>query len=198
MPVWKNYDHRRPKFSIQRDFDALGAGARETRLEFDMHTGTHIDAPLHFLPNGASIDQIALEQLIRPVKVLDFTQVDNCITKADLAKHQLVSGDFILLKTRNSFSNAFDPEFVYLDWSGAQYLVERQLRGVGIDALGIERAQNDHATHKTLLGHGIVIIEGLRLAAVAPGNYLMVAAPLKIRGVEAAPARVFLVDEQKV
>lgn len=90
----------------------------------------------------------------------------------------------------------FDFEFVYLDKSGALYLKEKEIVGVGIDALGIERSQPDHETHKILLEAGIVILEGLRLKDVEEGEYFLYAAPLKIKGAEAAPTRAVLIKEE--
>jgi arylformamidase len=99
----------------------------------------------------------------------------------------------VLLKSRNSFEDILEGDFVYLDGTGAQHLKDRGVIGVGSDALGIERAQPAHETHKALLGCGIVILEGLRLADVPEGEYLLVAAPVKIRA-EAAPVRAILLE----
>lgn len=191
MPVWKDKESKRPRFRILRDH-ARGDAARETQITMDMHTGTHIDAPLHFVDGGRTMESIALESLVGPVKVLDLTAVKDSIGHDDLVDLDIQQGDFILFKTRNSFRDDFDMEFVFLNASGTEFLVERGILGVGTDSLGIERSQEGHETHKGLLGNGIIIIEGLRLAHVIPGPYQMVAAPLKIPNVEAAPARVFL------
>jgi arylformamidase len=195
MQVWKNRDAKRPVFTIERDFNPDGSGGRETRVAMDMHTGTHIDAPLHFIKDGITIEQVSLSSLVRPVKVLDLTGVAKQITKADLIGFDIEADDFLLLKTRNSNTEDFDFEFVFVDRTGAEYLVSKQIAGVGIDSLGIERDQEDHATHKQLLSSGIIIIEGLRLKEVPDGEYFMVAAPLKLQNVEAAPARVLLFDQ---
>lgn len=192
MPVWKNRKERSPRFDILSDFDQSGKGNRVTQLTLDMHTGTHIDAPLHFINNGASIDKTPLKELVRSVKLYDLTAVEDHITKTDLLKFDIEENDFLLLKTKNSYCEGFDGNFVYLEQSGAKYLSDRQIAGIGIDALGIERDQDNNPTHLVLLRHGIVIIEGLRLARVKEGRYIMIAAPLKIVGVEAAPARIFL------
>lgn len=194
MAVWKDNHKRRPVITIERDFNPDGTGNRVTRVALDMHTGTHVDAPLHFLADGDSIEQVTLDRLIRPVKVLDLTAVREKITRSELEDYRINLGDFLLFKTRNSFREEFDHDFVYLDRTGAAYLAEKGIAGVGIDALGIERTQADHATHKLLLGKGIVIVEGLRLGDIPAGDYFMVAAPLKLQGVEAAPARVLLFE----
>lgn len=190
MSVYKNRDQNRPQLTVVRDFSK---GAFETSLTLYMHTGTHVDAPFHFIPEGEQIDTLALEDVIRPCRVLDMTSVEDKITSADLRDKDIQAGAFILLKTRNSFSEGFDPTYVFLDTTGAQYLLERGVRGVGIDAFSIERDQPGHPTHRLLLGGKVVIIEGLRLAEVPEGDYLMFAAPLAIVGAEAAPSRVVLV-----
>lgn len=191
MTVWKNRTERRPQFFITRDY-SRGDPARETQVRIDMHTGTHIDAPLHFVEGGAAIAETTLKSLVRPVTVLDLTSVDDAITAGDLHRHDIAAGDFLLCKTKNSFRDDWDDSFVFLRADGADYLKQMQIAGVGTDALGIERSQPDHKTHRSLLGSSIIIIEGLRLAHVEAGRYFMVAAPLKIIGVEAAPARIFL------
>ncbi len=193
MPVYKERDENRPQLAVIRDF---AQGARETSLTLYMHTGTHVDAPFHFIPEGDKIDTLPLEEVIRRCRVLDMTDVSDKITPAELEGKGLKAGEFILLKTRNSFSDRFGPEYVFLDTTGAEYLVKQGVQGIGIDALSIERAQPGHPTHRVLLKERIVIIEGLRLAEVPEGDYLLIAAPLKIVGAEAAPARVILVKGQ--
>ena len=125
-------------------------------------------------------------------KVFDLTRIDDRITRQDLEALSILPDDFILLKTRNSAVETFDNRFVFVDGEAARYLCDLGISGVGIDSLGIERDQSDHATHKALLGAGIIIIEGLRLQDIAPGEYFLVAAPLKIKGVEASPLRALL------
>ncbi|MCL6548318.1 MAG: cyclase family protein [Alicyclobacillus sp.] len=190
MPVYKNRPEKRPSF--QTTSDHARASVHETRICLDVHTGTHIDAPLHMVAGGATIDTIGIERLIRPCRVLDLTAVADRIGRADLEPWDPRAGDFLLFKTRNSRDEAFNPEFVYLSAEGAAFLAERDVAGVGIDALGIERNQPDHATHKILFEAGAVILEGLRLADVPAGRYRMIAAPLRLMGLDAAPARVIL------
>jgi arylformamidase len=192
MPVWKNKPEKQPALEITRDFSTHNV--RETRLHLDAHTGTHIDAPLHMIEGGRSIDTIAMEQLIRPCRVIDLTHVSNSIGTKELEAAQPEPGDFLLLKTRNSFCDGYTPDFVFLNEDGAGFLAQAGVSGVGIDALGIERDQPGHPTHKKLFAAGIVIIEGLRLKDIEPGSYLLVAAPLKLVGIDAAPARVLLLS----
>lgn len=192
MAVYKNKPEKRPQLEVTRDFTT--GSAWESKLTIDLHTGTHIDAPLHFVPGGQTIDTFDPSLFLRTCRVLDLTCAVGKITRSDLLTKDIKEGDFVLLKTSNSFDdpNQFNPDFVFLASDGAEYLIEKKISGVGIDALGIERSQPGHETHKLLLAAGIPIIEGLRLAEVPEGEYMMSALPLKIQGGEAAPARVVL------
>ena len=192
MPVYKNKEEKRPKVEILRDYK--DSSAFESKISLEMHTGTHLDMPLHMLEGGKTIEALDLKKVIRPCKVLDFTSLPEKISKADLEKKQIETGDFLLFKTKNSYQHSFDFEFVYLDDSGAAYLKEKGIVGVGIDALGIERAQSNHATHKILLGAEIIILEGLRLAEIEEGDYFLIAPPLFIPEAEAAPVRALLLE----
>ncbi|WP_027407694.1 cyclase family protein [Anoxybacteroides tepidamans] len=192
MPVYKNKPEKQPKLATTtNDY------VTESRIDMDVHTGTHIDAPLHMVKNGETFETIPLEKLVGPCKLFDLTEVNDKITKEDLVNLNIQENDFVLLKTKNSFDEAFNFEFIYVAEDAAQYLAEKRIRGVGIDALGIERSQPGHPTHKTLFGHGIIVIEGLRLKDVAAGEYWMVAAPLKLVGTDAAPARVLLFEQHQ-
>ena len=192
-PVYGNKADNKPVLTISRDHNT--GNVYESVIKMHMHTGTHIDAPLHMIKGGGTIDNLDISKLVTDCTVYDFTDVQDKITSEDLKDKNIKPGSFILLKTRNSYYEGFDTGFVYVDASGAEYLKELQIFGVGIDSLGIERAQPGHETHKTLLGSGIIILEGLRLADVEKGVYQMIALPLKIIGTEAAPARVILLEK---
>jgi len=193
MRVWKDKDDKRPVFETVSTH-AQGK-SHETRLRLDAHTGTHVDAPLHMIAGGATIDAIPLEKWMGPARVLDLTGVRDSIGRAELEPHAPQRGEWILLKTRNSFAEggAFDYGFVFLNAEAAAYLKEAGVRGVGIDALGVERDQPGYPTHRTLLEAGILIAEGLCLKDVPVGSYWLIIAPLRLIGVEAAPARAFLI-----
>lgn len=170
-------------------------GARETTITLSSHTGTHVDAPSHFLRDGKTIDEIALERLHGHAKVLDLITVSGAITSDHLKVFAIEAGDIILLRTANSLrepTEKFDPHFIYLSAEGAAYLAQRKVRAVGIDYLGIERNQPDHATHTTLMQADVVVIEGLRLGHVQEGVYNFICLPLKMIGTEGAPARAVL------
>lgn len=194
IQVYKNLPHKKPTFHTT--LNHAEHSVHETDITINLHTGTHVDYPLHMIPNGATSSTEQLEPLIGSCKVLDCTSIANGIEKEHLQQYDIKPNDFLLLKTKNSFSEEFLFDFTYLSESGAKYLVEQNIRGVGTDGLGIERAQEGHPTHKQLLSNGIVIIEGLRLAKIVPGSYQLFCLPLSIEGVEASLARVVLLDNK--
>lgn len=191
MPVYKGKEEKRPELATVSDFQT--GTAYESKLHMNLHTGTHLDRPLHMIPGGAAVESLQLSQVVTPCLVLDMAKVEEKIRQEDLIDKQLGEGSFVLLKTRNSFEEILEKDFIYLDKSGAEYLAERKVIGVGIDALGIERNQPKHETHMILLNSGAVILEGLRLKDVEEGEYLLSAAPILIDGAEAAPVRAYLI-----
>lgn len=184
------------------DFRSLlsrGDSMTISALSLGSHTGTHVDAPAHFVNGAPGIDSIPVDALVGPAYVAEFAG-DTHITAADLDSMAIPSDcQRLLLKTRNGRfwdDDSFHQDFIALALDAAKALVERDIRLVGIDYLSIERFHADpHAVHETLLGKGIVIVEGLDLRRIAPGPYLLVCAPLNVVGAEGAPARVFLVDQ---
>jgi arylformamidase len=204
MPVYKNRDDKRPRFLTSRDFSS--SPTYEGRLDFDLHSGTHIDMPLHLFPEGDNSDSWNSAHSFTRCHLLDFSRINgDKITAHELEEkaqeaqvdhHQspYSVGYTILLKTVNSEEDTFNFSFVYLEQSGANYLAEQNVTGVGIDALGIERDQPGHPTHKALLQSGIWILEGLRLGSVPAGEYILALLPLKISSVEALPARAVLLS----
>lgn len=199
MIVYKNKAEKRPSLTVTQDFTR--ASVHEGRVCLDTHTGTHLDAPLHMLPGGRTIESIDVDRLIRPAHVLDLTEVtEGGIEAHHLAPHApFIRGSFVLLKTQNSYRQRerhdFDFEFIYLAESGARFLAETGISGVGIDALGVERDQIGHPTHKTLMEHDILIVEGLDLYDVPAGTYTLILAPLKIEGADGGPARAYLLGK---
>lgn len=192
MAVYKNRDHKRPVFYQAASFEK--EGVYETQLLMNLHTGTHIDFPLHAIKHGNNSTNHRLETLIGRAKVLDLTHLIDCVSAADLQNSNIAEEDFILIKTKNSFSENFDFNFIYLDQSAAAYLVSKKIRGIGIDALGIERNQPNHPTHDLLLSNNIMILEGLRLSQISAKTYDLIALPLKIDNVEALPVRAILLE----
>ncbi len=193
IPVWKGREEKKPKFFIDSDFER--GTVYESSIHMNMHTGTHLDRTLHILPDGNRMESLKLEDLITECSVIDLTEVTQGITEADLKGKSILPGDFVLLKTRNSFEPILEKEFIFLEKSGAEYLAGIPARGIGIDALGVERNQPGHETHITLMRKGIHILEGLRLAEVREGRYQLIALPLHIPNAEAAPVRAILLED---
>ncbi|MCR3906395.1 MAG: cyclase family protein [Tenericutes bacterium] len=193
IQVYKNKPEKKPKIEVVSDFDH--ASSHETSLSFNLHTGTHMDFPLHMIPSGESSDTLDLARLITEVKVFDLQHLDDCIDVEDIESLDIQAGDFVLFKTRNSYEETFNFEFIYLNHAASQYLATKEIKGVGVDGLGVERNQENHPTHKTLFKHDIIIIEGLRLKEVEEGSYMMYALPLKVKGSDALPLSVILVEE---
>jgi arylformamidase len=185
VQVWGNSDDKRPVFENRGNHNT--GETHETRISLDVHTGTHLDAPLHMLRDGATIETIPLQDLIGNARVLDLTHVEDAITQSDLEPLAIQRGEWILLKTRNSFVDTFDNQFVYVKEDAARYLAEIGIKGVGTDGLGIERSQPGFPTHRTLMRANVLILEGLRLKEAPAGTYFFVLAPLKLKGIEAAP-----------
>ncbi len=193
MPSWGNDPAKKPRIENVQNHDQ--GQPHESLLSMNLHTGTHVDAPLHMIAGGDTIETIPLEQLVGPARVLDLTHVVGSIAKSDLEPFAIQKGERLLFKTSSSFSEEFRDDFVFLREDGARYLAEIGIRIAAIDALGIERSQEGYPTHRTLMKSGIVIVEGLRLKDVPAGNYWLVVAPLKMTGTEASPARAFLIGE---
>lgn len=177
---------------------AKGAGANVSYVRFGSHTGTHADAARHFFDDGQSVDQIPLERLIGPAILLAFDPGVRAIGASDLKMHELTEHTRVLLRTRNSAllsEKEFAPDYTYLAPDGAQYLVDQGVELVGIDYLSIEQFHSGHhQTHKILLGKAVVILEGLNLSAVGPGEYELICLPLRLEGCDGAPARAVLIE----
>ena len=199
IPIWPGD----PGISIRLSSSiARGDEANVTRLELGVHTGTHIDAPSHFEPDGGHVDDVPLAALVGPCRVIDMTAVKEGISKSLLEKLDFKGVTRVLFKTRNSEwwefgEKRFQKGFVYLEEEAARFLIQQGIILVGLDYLSIEKFKNPgHPTHHTLLRHNIVIIEGLNLSHVSPGEYELIALPIKLKGADGAPARVVLREMQ--
>lgn len=190
MQVYNNKPSKKPLFTNASNFET--GSAYETDIKMNVHTGTHMDFPLHMIPNGKTSTDFDFTRLLCTVKVFDLTHVNDHIDFHDLIDLDIESNDFVLFKTKNSQKETFDFEFIYVNEQASIYLCEKKVAGVGVDGLGIERAQTGHPTHKHLLNMDILIVEGLRLKDVPEGKYEMIALPLKMDGMDALPLRVIL------
>jgi arylformamidase len=169
-----------------------GDAANVSRLEMGAHTGTHVDAPCHFIPDGAGADALELDRFIGPCLVADAGTAADSLDRAAIESLGLPPGtERVLLKTRNSElweRDWFAADFIRLSGGGAEALIGLGVRLIGIDYLSI----GDPAAHLRLLGSSIGVIEGLDLRTVEPGRYLLVCLPLKIAGCDGSPARALL------
>lgn len=174
---------------------AAGDPANISQLDFGVHTGTHVDAPLHFIDEAAGAEGLPLEALVGPAVVIDATSLEEDIDEAALETLDIPDdAERLILKTRNSElwdSDTFSDEFLRFVESGARRIVDMGVRLVGIDYLSI----GDEPAHHVLLGAGVVPLEGLDLRTVAPGAYGLICMPIKIAGSDGAPARVVLTRE---
>ncbi len=192
MAVYKNRLEKRPKIEATR---TIKEGANESKLDIYVHTGSHVDAPYHFLQNGKTIEKINLDKFMGKCIVLDFSNIKNSITENHLKNKQIQKNEIVLLKTKNKPDEKFDFNFTYLEKTGAEYLVSKKVKAVGIDSLGIERNQPNHETHKILLKNNVPIFEGLDLSKVKESRYLFYGLPLKIRKGDASPVRAVLIQQ---
>tara|TARA_Y100000310_G_scaffold304369_1_gene343462 strand:+ start:10253 stop:10882 length:630 start_codon:yes stop_codon:yes gene_type:complete len=194
MAVYKDKQEKKPKIDITRTMDE---GSNESKFHMESHTGTHADAPYHMLDSGKKLDKLELEPFIGNCIVLDLTNSKDSIKKEDLEdkKTLIEKGDIVLLKTKNKSENKFDFNFTYLDKSSAEYISKLEIKSVGIDNLGIERAQPEHETHIILFKKGIQIIEGLDLSKIKQGRYFFIGLPLKIKDGDGSPIRAVLIED---
>jgi arylformamidase len=162
------------------------------------HSGTHIDAPMHFVRDGASIDHVSLEPLIGPARVIDIPDSVQSIGAAELNRHNWKGTPRVIFRTRSSVrgwmkSSTFHRDFAYIAPDAAQLLADAGVKLVGVDYISAEQfGAPAPRTHRILLGKGIPIVEGLALETVAPGDYFLVVLPIKVGGHEGAPARAVL------
>ncbi|MFQ5616802.1 MAG: cyclase family protein [Anaerolineales bacterium] len=171
-----------------------------SRLDMGAHTGTHVDAPCHFVPGGSGVDALGLNVLVGPALVVH-------VLEADAISANLLEGlaippgtERVLFRTRNSDRWAcgereFDEDFVAIAEDGAEWLVERGVRLVGIDYLSVGPFNDPVPTHLVLLRAGVIALEGLNLSGIVPGVYQLVCLPIKIAGSDGAPARAILIDQ---
>ena len=174
---------------------ARGDVANITHLSLGAHTGTHVDAPAHFIEGGPTLEQVPLDRMVGPAQVLDLRGLA-AIDAAALRRHEIHAGDIVLFHTDNSErwqKPGFQKDFTYVTRDAAEYLIERQVKTIGMDYLSVEQfGSHDFAAHHALLGAGVVIIEGLDLSQVEPGEYEMACLPLRLVGADGSPARVVL------
>lgn len=181
---------------------AGGDGADVSELRLGTHTGTHVDPPRHMIEGASGVDRVPLDVLIGPCWVADATGRGGALGADDLDSLNVPTGaDRLLLQTDNSrlwrhLPAEFPDEYVSLAPDGARWIVERGIRLIGTDFLGIEeRGAVGHPAHVELLTNGVTIVEGLDLGLVDPGAYRLTVLPLLIVDGDGGPARAVLVRE---
>lgn len=195
LPVWPG--DPAVKISLRASI-ADGATCNVSSIEMGAHSGTHIDAPSHFLAAGDSVESIPLETLLGPCVVYECLAAE-MVEKEDLLRFDFTGETRVLLKTANSLlwengTTRFNKNFVSLSEGAAEYLLQQGVLLVGIDYLSIEGFYaKDNAVHNLLLENKIVVLEGLNLSEVPEGHYELVCLPLKLVGCEGSPARVLLI-----
>ncbi len=194
MPTWPSDT----PLELERvEFISKGANANVSRLSSSVHLGTHVDAPIHFLEGGSGVEDLSLRTLNGRAYVVDLPKA-KVIDAETLEKANIPPRTKrVLFKTRNSKfwprERTFREDFTAIDASGAAWLVKKNVQLVGIDYLSIAPFGNSRETHRTLLGNGVVIIEGLDLSAVEQGRYTLHCLPVKLVGSDGSPARAILI-----
>jgi arylformamidase len=192
MPIWPGD----PAPALEPVTTLECHGVQTSRLILGTHTGTHLDAPRHFIPGGRTVDQLDLRALVGPCQVIEVVHGEGRLSHADLRPFDLQPGARVLLKTQRSprpDGLAFAPDFIALDPSAADYLCERRVRLVGIDSPSIDAwGVDDFPCHKRLLGADILLLESLVLRHVAPGGYGLIAVPLNLVAADGCPVRALL------
>jgi len=169
-------------------------------LKTGTHHGTHVDVPYHFKDGERKFNEMPMEHWIGKVLVADVTSAEKCVSAADLKHVPLREYKRILLKTRNSLyyykQPGFCEDFIYLDKSACELIVEAGVLTVGLDYITIDPyGTKDFPAHKTLLHNGVCVIECINLEQVEAGEYFLMCLPLKLTGTDGAPARAVLLEE---
>jgi arylformamidase len=179
---------------IERKRINRGDANNSSSIHTSVHAGTHVDAPFHFVSDGATIESLPLDVFIGPARVCA-VDVGDQITANEIAKLNLSGERRVLFKTRNSRllqKPDYDPTFVAFSADGAKALVESGVQLVGLDYLSVARADEQVPVHRAFLDRGLVLLEGVDLSAVPPGRYELICLPIKIAGSDGAPCRAIL------
>ena len=197
IPVWPG-----DPAVVLEQVSSMDAGAHDnvSRLACGVHTGTHVDAPHHFMNDHRTVETLSLDVLVGPARVVQILEEVKVVTAEILEKAGIPEGtERVLLKTSNSNmwkqgEMKFDTGFVGISADGADWLVKHAVKLIGIDYLSVAPYHQSIPTHRTLLGVGMIIVEGMDLSMVAPGDYTLYCLPLKLVGSDGAPARSILVE----
>ncbi len=186
-----------PPFELpERRRMSKGDPNNSSAVNMSVHSGTHIDAPFHFVEQGTTIDQLPLERFIGPALVYS-VETERYITKEHVAGIRLDGVTRVLFKTHNSgllHQREYDPDFVAFSVEAAQSLVELGVELVGLDYLSVAHADEQVPVHRAFLDHGVILLEGIDLSEVAPGRYELMCLPILLGDSDGAPCRAILRD----
>jgi arylformamidase len=194
--MWPGDEPPSKEFTSHTD---RGDPSTVSRWELSAHTGTHVDARMHFIPGGWTMEALELSRCVGPCRVVDLTHLEGHVGRADLEAAEVAGTTRLLLKTRNSElgllgREGFVEDYVAISLEAAEYLVEIGVEMVGVDYLSVEPFEDkEFNTHHTLLGADVVIFEGLMLAAAEQGGYFLACLPLKLVGSDGSPVRAILI-----
>jgi arylformamidase len=193
MPIWPGDPALRLRY--HKSFEA-GDRNNVTEAKFGLHSGTHMDAPNHFLPGEGGIETLPLDVLIGPARVIEIEDPE-IVTADEIRKKNISGATRFLIKTRNSaerwWEKPFDPSFCHMTQEAAQLLLDTGMKLLGVDCLSVDgKGVPGSPVHNLLLPAGVVLLEGLNLSAAGPDNYELMALPALFEGRDAAPTRVVL------
>ncbi|MFA9405792.1 MAG: cyclase family protein [Anaerolineales bacterium] len=199
MPIWPGD----PPLRLERLASISdGADANVSSIACGVHIGTHVDAPLHFINDGSTVDQLSLSTLVGDVHVVEIPNAD--IIDEEILDRASIPSDTkrVLFKTKNSAvwaspKHDFQHDFVAIASGGAAWIVDRGIELVGVDYLSVAPFESPVATHVHLLEHDVIIVEGLDLHKIVPGKYFLVCLPIKLVGIEGSPARAVLLQTEE-
>ena len=186
-----------PPVRIERMLDMdRGDVANVSTITFGSHTGTHMDAPIHFLRDGEGMDRMPLGATMGRARVIEI-QDPSSVKPGELEAHKVGRGERVVFKTKNStrrwWEEDFIEDFVYVSQEAGRYLADRGVRTVGVDYISVGGFHEDGPeTHQALLGAGIWIIEGLDLTGIEPGEYDLICLPIKVKDGDGSPARALM------
>lgn len=175
-----------------------GDGFTLSKLTLGAHSGTHVDAPMHFIRDGGSVDKVSLESLMGPARVVEIPDSVQSIDAAELNRHEWKGAERVVFRTRSSMrgwmkSPTFHRDFAYVAPDAAQLMADAGVKLVGVDYISAEKfGAPAPLAHRALLGKGIPIVEGLSLESITPGDYDLIVLPMKVGGHEGAPARAVM------
>jgi arylformamidase len=172
-----------------------------SQITTTVHVGSHLDAPLHFVRDGHGVDRIDLDKLIGPCYVVDLPNVDSIDAQSLEQANIPANVARLLCRTRNSqywmrSDKVFHTDFVAIDPSGAEWIVQRGIQLVGVDYLSVGAYEGGIPTHEILLSNGVVPVEGLNLSRIEPGEYQLICLPIKLKDCDGAPVRAVLMRDK--